>query len=273
MSRVLKRERVWAEFHLADWTASSFDPSEQGDEPFSLEEMKRSFQDSCAEQPAQAGAGSEEPESTELPAEEAGGVREAAARLRAQAEKDAERIRAQAEQEYAGIKEDAYQEGLRQGAAEGERKAREAHRAAAEREIEQIRTLARQISDGYPRAIKMTQNDLVRLALEVAEKVIKDESQKRKKVVEGMIREGLRRVSEKAYVKVRVNPGQLDFVREKKEDFIRQLGDVERFECVPDESVDPGGCIIETPSGSVDMRIGKQVAEVRSTLIGEEENE
>lgn len=188
-----------------------------------------------------------------------------------EAKVQADEILSQAKIQSDVVKGQAFNQGLTEAAQEAEKRAKEKFQALYEQEVLKLQALASQISLGYPQAIKKAQEGLVKLALEIAKKVIKDEGVNRQEVVMRMVEEGLSRTQDKAYVKLRVNPMQLPMVHEKKEEFLARFHEIKNFEIVADQEVFPGGCIVDTDSGSIDLRLDKQFSVVKEHISAEGE--
>lgn len=173
--------------------------------------------------------------------------------------------------------EDFRKEGLRQGYEEGLKKAEEEmedkYSRAFEDEAGKLRDFMQGLKDAYADAIKTAEAPLVKLALDIAEKVIKEEAAKSGEVVLANIRDSLQRLTSKVHIVVRVNPDQFDLVDEHKQVLIRAIEGINDFELVADHKVDKGGCIIETPSGNVEARIAKQIKELKKVITGQDKED
>ncbi|MBD3265006.1 MAG: hypothetical protein GF375_07875 [Candidatus Omnitrophica bacterium] len=254
MGKIIKKDRIWKGVSLQDIDWKDFFGSNTvGGEDLFLKEIAESHTSRKAE---------EEKERVE---ENNIGSKEA--------EQQAKEIIEEARKNSQAVKEEAFRKGLEEGKAEAERLAEEKFRRLFEEDIKKVRDLAEQITVSFSEAVRKSQNSLVKIALDVAKKVIKDESKNRKDVVINMIKEGLSRVSERGEVKIKVNPDQLPQVKKSREKFLASLEEIDKFEIISDPGIETGGCVIDTNSGSIDLRVGKQFSEVKKNLVGEEEDE
>lgn len=169
--------------------------------------------------------------------------------------------------------EDFRKEGLQQGYEEGLKKAEaemeEKYSQAFQKEAEQLRDFMQALKDAYADTIKTAEEPLVKIALDIAEKVIKDEAEKNSEVILSNIRDSLLRLTSKVHIVVRVNPDQFDLIALHKQKLLAAVEGANDFELVRDEKVDKGGCVIDTPSGSVEARIGKQLKELKKVITGQ----
>lgn len=69
---------------------------------------------------------------------------------------------------------------------------------------------------------------------------------------------------------VRVNPQDLEFIRQFAPTVVQRAGESTVLDMVGDESISPGGCIVETPRGRVDATLETQIEEL-SALMAEAE--
>ncbi len=75
---------------------------------------------------------------------------------------------------------------------------------------------------------------------------------------------------EKESVTVRVNPGDLERMREHRDELLSN-GEIKNFRVVEDQRVDRGGVVVETDGGTIDARISTQVNEAKRVLHIEDE--
>jgi len=111
--------------------------------------------------------------------------------------------------------------------------------------------------------------DVVRLALEVARRVVGDVALRERSVVERTVTEALRRVAARDHVTLRIHPEDLEAVRAERERWLALVEGVEHFEVTEDRRVPRGGALVTTRSGSVDARWTTQLAEIERSLTGE----
>jgi flagellar assembly protein FliH len=187
---------------------------------------------------------------------------------------------AQAEELISGAHaqvEQFHQEGFQKGYAEGTAKAEaeiEAkYRDIADQELAQIRMIVVSFTQSYKDLLKNAEQSLVRLATDIAAKVIQEEAQKNSELVLRMVKVGLERVVEKANIVVKVHPEQLEMVKHHKAQLIGMVESIDNFELMPDTRVDRGGCVVETNSGSVEVRLEKQISELKKVLTGKDTEE
>jgi len=80
------------------------------------------------------------------------------------------------------------------------------------------------------------------------------------------VREVVRRARERSRLTVRVSPSDYVLIREHLATVLEGL-EAGQVEVAADERVELGGCLLETPSGSLDGRLEVQLSNLRRTLL------
>ena len=158
-----------------------------------------------------------------------------------------------------------YRRGLAAGVAEG--------RAQGEAELEGLRTsldlVVREVWGHRERLHREVEADVVRLALEVAGRVVGRLAENDRTLVERMVTEALKRVTARDRLTLRVNPEDLESVRAKRDQWLQLVEGVEHFEVIEDRRVPRGGALLTTLDGAVDARWTTQLVEIERMLLGE----
>lgn len=173
--------------------------------------------------------------------------REILARARSEASslrKRSREVLAQAVVEKEEERKRGYAEGVQQGLGELTEKL-----AEAERGREVILTGA--------------EPEILGMVMEIAEKVIGREV-KKGAIVDIVKKTVAQAVGEK--VVVRIHPSDLAVVQEKEPELLEAIGKVRSMTVKEDESIAPGGCIVETELGTVDARLETQLGAIRKAL-------
>jgi len=163
----------------------------------------------------------------------------------------------------AQIEKAAYENGFRQGEKAGleiaERKAEVLMRRYAEA-IEEIAGLK-------PALYKQAEREVVKLALEVAKKIVHREVQVDREIVQTLISVALSHVAVKSAVTVHLHPADYNFVLDQR--VASGRGDEADREIVllADKSIERGGCLIETECGDIDARIEEEFREVERAFF------
>jgi flagellar assembly protein FliH len=205
--------------------------------------------------------------------------RQAAQRLAA-AEREAERIQVAAEQASLVSQEKArhdghargYEEGLAAGTAAGRE---EAFRQSSEqftREqselIESMRQLIRGVEEQRKAILTTTENHLFEFAVGVAGRLTLALGKFYREAAEENLQRALRLVEGQAGLVVRLHPRDLDAMKTFASTALGTLQDSTAIRTVADESLAPGGCIVECATTKVDASLDSQIAEMVDQLLG-----
>ena len=107
----------------------------------------------------------------------------------------------------------------------------------------------------------------LKLAYEIAKKIVRKEIQHSPDVILYTVREALQLVANAREVTLTCHPEDLALL-EKDPDFAQWLQNHENtFKLRPDENLERGGCILESESGTIDARIESQLQEIEKQLF------
>ncbi len=166
----------------------------------------------------------------------------------------------EAENRVQQIEHEAYQRGYQEG--------RDFARVEAAKLLEMLKSVAGQSLGEKWRVINSVEENIVNLALEVAEKIISEQITVDHNVVVHVARKAIMIAAEREHIEIRVNPGDLETIKAHKEEFMSLMDGIEKIEIIADRRIKRGGCILETSAGNVDARIQSQLYQVEQTLRG-----
>jgi flagellar assembly protein FliH len=169
---------------------------------------------------------------------------------------------ARADALIAATKSQAHSEGFAEGT------------AAADREMSELTATMRNLVDmarvERHKLMEDAEPELVRLAIGIAERVLHQQIALDRGVVVEMAKVAIARLVERESVTVRVNPGDLERMREHRDEFLSS-GEIKNFRVIEDQRVDRGGVVVETDGGSIDARVSTQLNEAKRVLHIEDE--
>jgi flagellar assembly protein FliH len=111
------------------------------------------------------------------------------------------------------------------------------------------------------------ENSAIRLSAAIAGKILKHELSQRPELALSVVREALQLAMGQPDVKLRLNPLDLEQLRDCGKGAVSRLGAVGEATLVADETVSRGGCLIETHHGVIDARLETQIERITSELI------
>ncbi len=155
------------------------------------------------------------------------------------------------------------------GAADGRAAAQEEARLQLEPELATLRGLISGVRAQREAMFAAAEPEMVRLALDVAERVVHTEVGSNPNVVVENVRQAVARVLAREVVTLRVNPADIEVIRHHR-DAIVASSDIEHLRVVEDQRVDRGGVLVETESGTIDAKITTQLREARRAIVNDD---
>ena len=110
------------------------------------------------------------------------------------------------------------------------------------------------------------ENDVVEISLMIARKIIGEIAEKARDVVVNSAKEAIKRASDREVLKIRVAPADYDALNKKRSELLQCIDGIKSLLIEVDESVQPGGCLIETNQGDIDARIESQFKVLQGAL-------
>ncbi|MFH1653837.1 MAG: FliH/SctL family protein [Pseudomonadota bacterium] len=170
-----------------------------------------------------------------------------------QAQVEAEKIRAEAEKIKTGIesaREKAKKEGFESGREEG-----------LQVFTEKVIQLEREREAFFEEA----QDEVMKLVMSIAEKIIGKLVLQHEGIIEVVVRQALERAIGDR-ITVRLNPDDYKEITDKGVGFGDIIDRTRRLTFREDESIERGGCVVETEVGTIDARLETQLKAIRKTL-------
>jgi flagellar assembly protein FliH len=132
-----------------------------------------------------------------------------------------------------------------------------------------IGTLTANLLQQYEELYAAAERSVVKLALGIAERIVKREVVFDNEVVLRQIHEGTKRVIGVERIKIRVNPADEQYVREHRSQLLTSADSVRELVIEVDENAERGGCILESDSGNVDALIATQLERIEAAMFGD----
>lgn len=198
-----------------------------------------------------------------------------AEQVRAQAYQEADSIRAQVLQEGENIKKDAYaagfssgeEGGFRKGYEDGYTKGKAAALDEAANSIHMINKTIAELDNYRSQILFESRNDIVKMAISVAEKVLHKEIMTDPSTVLSVVKNAINQVGYKRKFVVHVNPLDVEVLKAAGADIATLIDDLESLKFKPDPRVEPGGCVVHTESGTVDAQVDRQYNEIKESVL------
>ena len=167
------------------------------------------------------------------------------------------------------IEKDAFERGWNAGRDEG---LAEGLKAGEEATVAKIEEMSRHYGDSLAEIAVLkdalraqVEEEVVRLAIAVARKVVHREINIDQTVIHALVRVALGRVSGKSAVVVHLNPTDREYMMRAHEELMREEGREITFES--NSTIGRGGCVIQSETGDIDARIEEEFREVESAFF------
>lgn len=118
-----------------------------------------------------------------------------------------------------------------------------------------------------PQVARDTEQHLVALALEIAQKLV-GEIPISVELVEGAVRDALAQIEGATEFHVRLHPADLDLLRKMESALLSPNGDGDSVHFHASAEVTRGGCLVQTRFGVIDARRETKVDLLKRTLLG-----
>lgn len=157
--------------------------------------------------------------------------------------------------------DDAYARGAEEG------------RQVAERGLAHVFRALRDGADSLvslrEKVLRESEGDLLKLSRLVAKKIILQEIRQDPAILANIVAATVSCCSEQDKITVRLSPEDYKAVMANRQKVAGDAGDAGRVFLTPDDSIKLGGCLVETPTGTVDARIDSQLDEVYTRCMEE----
>jgi flagellar assembly protein FliH len=174
--------------------------------------------------------------------------------LLATTQAQADDLLAQAQARVSQIESEAYEKGVTAAQA---KVAEEINAAVADLRKKLTHTVS-ELEPLYALMAARAERDLVKLALEIARKVVHREVTSDPDIVLTLARVALERLHPRAVAKVLLHPDDFEYVNAHR----HALSHASTLELVADASITRGGCLVQSEHGDMDARLEQQFASI-----------
>ena len=174
--------------------------------------------------------------------------------LLATAQAQADDLLTKAQARVSQIEGDAYEKGMTTAQA---KVAEEINAAVADLREKLAHTVS-ELEPLYAMIAARAERDLVKLALEIARKVVQREVTTDPDIVLTLVRVALERLHPRAVAKVLLHPEDFEYVNARRP----ELSHGSTLELIADVSIGRGGCLVQSEHGDMDARLEQQFASI-----------
>ncbi|WP_173179009.1 FliH/SctL family protein [Desulfosarcina ovata] len=158
--------------------------------------------------------------------------------------------------------EEAFNNGLEQGRLESVTALRE----NVESTVSAFNTAVSEMGCSHKQNTQLMETETVRLALAIARKIIGYEIE-HAPVIRHVVKMAMEKIADPRQLMIRLHPGDIETVESIKPNLVLIDDGNMNVRIQPDDTIQQGGCIIETQLGDVDARIDQQIKMIEALLI------
>lgn len=162
-------------------------------------------------------------------------------------------------QRVAAFEREAYERGF----AQGERAGQDAARTRVEATLARLGSTIADLASLRSGLLRKSEQDLVRLAVAIAERIVRREIEIDRDVLVAMARAAIGRLGQGAVATIALHPDDLAAIRTEATD-----ADAGGIRVVADSQVPSGGGLVTSSFGTIDVGLDAQIREVVAALLG-----
>lgn len=159
-------------------------------------------------------------------------------------------------------KEQAYKDGYSEGQQMGYNRGKGESKTI----IAQIEQLVRSVEAQRSEIYQQAELELVDLSIEIARRIIAGKVDGDRDIIIDSVKKAVGLLKDRSALLLKIAPEQEPLVRACLSDLFSIDDGVQKIEIVSDRRVSPGGCIVETEAGNVDVRIETELHNIETAL-------
>ncbi len=187
------------------------------------------------------------------------------------ARQKADRIISDAREQAEFLREQAYNEGREAGREDGFREAHEEQRVLLDEELAKLRRyiadIVNDVSHEKDKVLEQYIDDLKRISLAVAEKIIQTSLQSSSDIIKRMILSATDKIRKKQWAKIYVTKCDTGISMEVDTEFLEALSGLsDNIKLITMDNGEDGTCIIELPDEIIDASVSTQLENIKDIL-------
>lgn len=118
----------------------------------------------------------------------------------------------------------------------------------------------------YNDVLASIESDAVNIILDIAKKVIGNELSTNKENILFLIRQAFEKCANKENIILKVSPDDFEYICENKESLLSMVEGIGELDIKKESSLKSGGCIVETPLGSIDASLQTKLKKIEESF-------
>lgn len=179
-----------------------------------------------------------------------------------QATREAEEMLVKAQEKITAHMLEVEQQAKEEGYRNGEKMAQNHYQGL----IQEAEEMRREAGELYHNAVLSLEGQMVETILDIGRKVIGMELSQNREAIINLIRTSLQSTNPSGEILVTVSPEDYEIVLENQEKLAEGIKNLREFNIKKDNSLQRGGCIVETGFGSVDSSVETQMKAIEDAF-------
>lgn len=193
------------------------------------------------------------------------------ARMLEDAKRQARQIVQEAREQAELLRKEAFEEGKSKGEQDGFQAAYEQHKAELDKEIRVLQRkfadVIRDVSIQKDRILEKNIDDLKRISIAVAEKVIQTSIRSSEEIVKRMIMAATEKLKKRQWAKIYITKCGAEVNMDVDTEFLESLSHLsDNLKIITMNNGEEGTCIIELPDEVIDASVGTQLENIKDIL-------
>ncbi len=165
------------------------------------------------------------------------------------------------------IEKEAYRRGFEAGEKQRQEQADEEMKQETEPLMKLLESTVEELKKEKESFYHENEFYIVKLAIEIAKRIIQTELSQNPEILLYVVREALKRISNKGRIVIQTHPDDLNLLR-KNHDFMENHVIVfDHVDFITTGKIQRGGCLIESESGIVDAQLDVQLEKIEQSLL------
>jgi len=162
-----------------------------------------------------------------------------------------------AQQEAGTIKDSAAKEGYKAGL------------ELASRDIQSMKDAVVEFLNAKNEIFEYIAPDILEISIDIAKKIVKKEIEQDPSIILETILDVLKNLSrDESKVSIKANPAQVSLIKENISEMVSSLGLETKINVFGDDTIEIGGCILQTNNGLVDATVSTQIDIIKEAFKG-----
>jgi len=140
------------------------------------------------------------------------------------------------------------------------------HAAKVAESTQLLAAAAEAIREAHERFLASLESEVVELSMTIASHILHREIHADRELVLITVRKALANLANRGRMTIRAHPDDLSALRNEKINLLEEFDGIEELLIRPDESITPGGCVVESALMQVDARIEAQLQSIFQAL-------